>query len=301
MNELIIPLDVPENEHERYSDNLISATGGTGRLMLFAGDQKVEHLNDDFVGNGVAVDDADPEHLFRIAERAKIGAFATQFGNIARYATDHRRIPYIVKMNSKTNLIKTAQAEPISLNWVDVEQVVTLRDENDLDIKGVGMTVYLGSENETVMLSEASNMIYHAHQNGLLSVIWMYPRGKAVPNEKDPHLIAGAAGVAACLGSDFVKINYPQADNAAERLKEAVKAAGRTKVICSGGHRVDAQSFLNQVYDQIHISGAGGAATGRNVHQRPLEDAIRMCNAIYSITVEEMGVEETIKKFGRIA
>ena len=34
------------------SDNLISATGGTGRLMLFAGYQKVEHLNDDFVGNG---------------------------------------------------------------------------------------------------------------------------------------------------------------------------------------------------------------------------------------------------------
>jgi len=36
------------------------------------------------------------------------------------------------------------------------------------------------------------------------------PGGKAVADEKDPHLIAGATGVAACLGSDFVKVNYPK-------------------------------------------------------------------------------------------
>lgn len=41
--------------------------------MLFAGDQKVEHLNDDFFGPEVPEDDADPEHLFRIAAQSKIG------------------------------------------------------------------------------------------------------------------------------------------------------------------------------------------------------------------------------------
>ena len=47
-------------------------------LCFFAGDQKVEHMNDDFYGDGIAPDDANPEHMFEIASRASIGVFATQ-------------------------------------------------------------------------------------------------------------------------------------------------------------------------------------------------------------------------------
>jgi fructose-bisphosphate aldolase/6-deoxy-5-ketofructose 1-phosphate synthase len=74
-------------------------TKGSGRLMLFAGDQKVEHLNNDFYGEGIHPDDADPEHLFRIAAEAKIGVFATQLGLIARYGMDYPHVPYLVKLN----------------------------------------------------------------------------------------------------------------------------------------------------------------------------------------------------------
>ena len=45
----------------------------------------------------------------------------------------------------------------------------------------------------------------------------------------------------------------------------------------------------------IHISGASGNATGRNIHQRPLAEAVRLCNAIYAITVENAGVDEAYK------
>jgi len=74
--------------------------------MLFAGDQKVEHLNDDFYGEEVPEGDADPEHLFKIASQAKIGVFATQLGLIARYGMDYKNVPYLVKVNSKTNLVE---------------------------------------------------------------------------------------------------------------------------------------------------------------------------------------------------
>ncbi|MGB4756897.1 MAG: aldolase, partial [Candidatus Methanoculleus thermohydrogenotrophicum] len=57
-----IPLDVPFREQERYRENYQKMTHGTGRLMLLAGDQKIEHLNDDFAGEGIHPDDADPEH-----------------------------------------------------------------------------------------------------------------------------------------------------------------------------------------------------------------------------------------------
>ena len=60
-----------------------------------------------------------------------------------------------------------------------------------------------GSEYEHEMMSEAAQFIRQAHELGMITVVWMYPRGKAVANEKDPQLISGAAGVAACIGGRF--------------------------------------------------------------------------------------------------
>ena len=93
-----VPADVPFPQQSHYEENFQTMTKGTGRLMLFAGDQKVEHLNDDFYGTlssgeAIAADDADPEHLFKIATNGIIGCFATQLGLIARYGRDYANVP----------------------------------------------------------------------------------------------------------------------------------------------------------------------------------------------------------------
>jgi len=295
--DIIVPLDVPESVKNNYMENFFGMTKGSGRLMLFAGDQKVEHLNDDFSGSGIHPDDEDPEHLFRIAAQAEIGVFATQMGLISRYGMDYSEVPYLVKLNSKTNLVKTNQSDPFSNQWLEVQDVVNLRDRSGLDIPAVGYTIYLGSDFEAQMLRQAARTIRDAHLNGLLTVLWIYPRGKAVTDEKDPHLIAGATGVAACLGSDFVKVNYPKKDGfePKELFKEAVKAAGRTRVVCAGGSIVDPKVFLQRLHDQIFVSGASGNATGRNIHQKSLKEAVGMCNAIHAVTVHGESVEDAMK------
>lgn len=291
-----VPLDVPEGMREKYIENYINITHGSGKLMLFAGDQKIEHLNDDFYGEGIHSDDANPEHLFKIASQAKIGVFATQRGLIAKYGADYQKVPYLVKLNSKTNLVKTSQKDPYNGKISEVEEVVELEKNSGTTILAVGYTVYLGSEYEAQMLKEASEIIYQAHKNGLLAVLWVYPRGQAVKDEKDPHLIAGATGVAASLGTDFVKINYPKQEGkeSKEIFKEAVCAAGRTQVVCAGGSSTDIKVFLERLYDQIQ-SGASGNATGRNIHQKGLKEAVSMCNAIYALTVESKNAEEALK------
>lgn len=296
-----IILDVPEQTRQRYRKNYVKITKGSGRLMLFAGDQKVEHLNDDFHGPEISPQDNDPEHLFEIANQARIGVFATQMGLIARYGSDYPDVPYLVKLNSKTHLVKTAQADPFSSQWLEVNQVDDFREESGLKILGVGYTVYLGSDHEPEILHQAAQLVYEAHRLGYVTVLWMYPRGKAVLDEKDPHLIAGAAGVGAALGSDFVKVNYPekQGFESSQMFKEAVQAAGRTKVVCAGGASCDVKSFLQRLHDQIHISGAFGNATGRNIHQKPLDEAVRFCNAIYEITVEDKSVDEAWKTYSK--
>ncbi|MBO5002977.1 aldolase [Methanocorpusculaceae archaeon] len=296
MSDVKVPLDVPEGMRDVYLANYNLITQGSGRLMLFAGDQKMEHLNDDFYGEGIPADDGDPEHLFRIASEGKIGVFAAQLGLIARYAMDYPEVPYLVKMNSKTHLVGVSQKDPVSRQLWSVGQLVDICAEKNVKIAGIGYTIYLGSENEAEMLAEAAALINDAHFHGLVTVLWIYPRGKAVKDEKDPHLIAGAAGVAACLGSDFVKVNAPKKDgkSGAELLQEAVQAAGRTKVVCAGGSSTSEEKFLAELYDQIHVGGAAGNATGRNIHQKSLAEAVKFCNAIYAITVENKSVEEAL-------
>lgn len=298
-DELRVPLDVMPEFIETYKDNVMAATRGTGRLMLFACDQKIEHLNADFYGEGIDEADANPEHLFKIASQGEIGVLAAQRGLIALYAEDYPEINYLVKMNSKTNLVKTQQQDPYSPQLHSLAAVLDMR-ERGVNIVGIGYTIYLGSELEADMLAEAGELIAEAHAHGLITVLWIYPRGKAVEQEKDADLIAGAAGVAVCLGSDFVKVNPPsKTDEAssAELLTRASQAAGRCGVVCAGGSTVEAEAFLIQLYEQIHTGGAVGNATGRNIHQRSLDEAVRLTRAISAITLADYTPQEALEVF----
>ena len=298
-DEVHVPADVLDVSRERYIDNYMKATRGTGRLMLFACDQKIEHMNDDFYGEGIAADDATPDHLFEIGSKGVIGILAGQRGLVAQYAADYPDINYLVKMNSKTHLVKTAQDDPYSPQLYDLQTVLDLVD-NGVNVVGVGYTIYLGSEYESQMMIEAGQLIADAHANGLIVVLWIYPRGKAVANEKDAHLIAGAAGVACCLGADFVKCNPPKGNDektSAEMLVEASSAAGRTGLVCAGGSTVEADVFLNQLWEQIHVGGAIGNATGRNIHQRTLDEAVRLTKAISAITLGDYDLAAAVKVF----
>jgi len=292
-----VPLLVPYEATPTYIQNYRLITKGSGHLMLFAGDQKIEHLNDDFYGADIHSDDNNPEHLFKIARDADVGCLAVQLGLVSRYGADYPDITYLIKLNSKTHLVKTEQMDPCSSLITTVEDVVRVRDTGRLNIAGIGYTIYLGSIYENQMLAEASRVIAEAQKYGLVTVLWIYPRGKAVKDEKDPHLIAGAAGVASALGADFVKVNPPKKEgaNPAELLREAVYAAGRTKVVCAGGSSVDSDVFLQQLYDQIHVGGCAGNATGRNIHQKSHEEAVRMCKAISAITIDNASVEAALK------
>ena len=298
-----VPVDVSPAMRETYIDNFMKATRGTGRLMLFACDQKIEHLNKDFYDGGEAIDlaDCEPEHLFKIGSQGVCGVLAGQRGLIAQYAGDYPEINYLVKMNSKTNLVKTAQEDPYSPQLYGLDTVLAMRDSG-VNIVGLGYTIYLGSEYEATMMAEAGDLIAQAHAEGLLVVLWIYPRGKAVTAEKDPDLIAGAAGVALCLGADFVKVNPPKPEGEdqrtpAEALAIATKASGRTGLVCAGGSTVDAETFLTQLYDQIHVGGAVGNATGRNIHQRSLDEAVRLTRAISAITLADYEVADALAVF----
>ena len=66
---------------------------------------------------------------------------------IAQYAADYPEINYLVKMNSKTNIVGGSQDDPYSPQLYDLDAVLAMR-EAGVNIVGIGYTIYLGSEYE---------------------------------------------------------------------------------------------------------------------------------------------------------
>lgn len=279
-----IPADVPAKMVDQFRQHYEAITKKSGKLFLFACDQKLEHLNADFHGSHVDPQALDPRHLFTIAQQAPIGAMATHLGLIARYGKEYPGINYIVKMNGKTNL--RPDQDPLSINLWNVAEIIRFKQESQLPICGIGLTLYLGSKYEAVMLKQAAQAITQAHAAGLIAIIWIYLRGKTIDHPESADLIAGAAGVGASLGADFVKLKEPrdhQEKPNADLLKIVTTAAGNTRIICAGGSLAKPELFLQRLHQQITIGGTAGCATGRNIFQRNSVQALALSQAIADI------------------
>lgn len=279
---MLIPADVPLWARAEFRKNYLALTKGTDRFFLFAADHKIEHLDADFSGPHVDPSAHDPAHLFSIAQDASIGGFATQLGLIARYGQQHQAIQYIVKLNSKTNLVPVSEQDPFSQELWNLDEVLSFKKVSGFPIRGIGLTIYLGSIYEASMLTQAAHAIQKAHAQGLITILWIYPRGKAVTEDRNPTLLAGAVGVAAALGADFVKIRTPKVASH-EDLKKALsfitQAAGTTKIIYAGGAAYDPHELLETIALQLS-SGSSGVAIGRNIYQHSLQEALKLSQAI---------------------
>jgi fructose-bisphosphate aldolase/6-deoxy-5-ketofructose 1-phosphate synthase len=295
MKKIIPPLSVPPSKVKEFIKNYKLLTQNSGNLFLIAGDQKIEHLNDDFYGPKIAKEDNNPRHLFNIANNSQGGVLAAHLGLISQYGLEFPQLPYIVKINGKTNIGPNDEKNSSKPLW-SVSDVINFKKNSGLKIAAIGYTIYLGHKYEAQMLHEASQVIFEAHQNGLVAIIWMYPRGKNV-KEEDIHTISGGAGVAASLDADFVKIKYPyKAKNqkkAALDFQEAITAAGKTKIICVGGSKQPAKDLLKFLDMQLQV-GTSGLAIGRNLHQRPEKEAYRLAKAISAMILKSANLKEAL-------
>ena len=234
-----------------------------GKSMLLAYDQGLEH------GPSTDFDDrnVDPSFIMDIAAKAGFNGVVFQKGVAERFYDG--KVPLIVKVNGKTSLVK---GEPVSRQVCSVEQAVAL------GAKGIGYTIYLGSEYESAMLSEFSRIQEEAHRRGLPAIAWIYPRGAGVQNDTSKEIVAYAARAGLELGADAVKIKY-SGDSAS--FSWAVKSAAGVHVFMSGGPKAATdEAFLEQVRGVIK-AGATGVAVGRNVWQN--SDPLKMAEQIKSV------------------
>ena len=236
-----------------------------GKVLILAMDQGMEHGPTDFNGTNI-----NPEYVCDIACRGGFTGFAIQKGIARHYKENYSgKVPLILKLNGRTNIVpKDESYSP---------QVTSVKEAVDLGADAVGYTIYVGSPMEAQMFKEFGAIEREAHDYGLACVVWSYPRGKYVKDEKSKDMVAYAARVALELGADVVKINYPGSIDA---MKWVVASAGRCKVISAGGSKQPDAEFLQKVKDIMAGNGAG-LAVGRNVWQN--EDPLKITGEIRKI------------------
>ena len=263
---------------------------GGGTLLVLPIDQGLEHGPVDFFANP---DSLDPSYQYALARDGRFSAIALHIGLAEKYFHEYAgEVPLILKLNGKTAIPPDAQAFS-SLTG-------TVEDAVRLGAEAVGYTVYVGSPAQDRDFRQLLDVRRDADRLGMPLIVWAYPRGESVAKKggRDSlYAIDYAARVSLELGADIVKVNYPvasekDADSPApynglhlgpeEAFRKVVESAGRALVLVSGGEKLGDPELLEKVRSSMH-AGATGIIFGRNMWQRPRDDALRLTREIHAI------------------
>lgn len=126
------------------------------------------------------------------------------------------------------------------------------------------------------MYEEIGRVAEACERWGMPLLIMSYPRGEKI-DEYGEEYILHAVRIAAELGADIIKTNYPGSPQAFRRVTDSVDVP----VIIAGGCKTNGEtSFLTTIQGSLEAGGRG-VAIGRNVFQH--DDPLAMCRKIAHI------------------
>jgi class I fructose-bisphosphate aldolase len=269
---------------------------GTGKLVILPVDQGFEHgPARSFAKNPGGYD---PEYHVQLAIESGCNAYAAPLGFIEAIAGKYAgQIPLILKLNNSDSLSKLGGA-PISAVTGSVKEAVRL------GCGAIGYTIYPGSDARNEQLENLRGITEEAKANGLVVVVWSYPRGSAISKEGETavDISAYAAQIACQMGAHIVKVKPPKGnlENAeakkvyeeqkipiatlAERTRHVVQSsfAGKRIVIFSGGESKSTEALLEDIRG-LKDGGAFGSIMGRNAFQRPRAEALKLLDDVMRI------------------
>lgn len=253
-----------------------------GTAMFLPIDQGLEHGPVDFFSNP---DSKDPDYQLQLALRGKYTGIVFQYGLAEKYITPYAgQVPLILKVNGKTAIPPDDEAfSPL---------IASVEDAVRLGADAVGYTLYVGSPAQSEDFLQFMEIRQEADALGMPVIVWAYPRGSAIEakgGRDSIYAVDYAARVACELGADVVKVNVPTLDNLsalpkpyneladdqAAAVRRVVESAGKTLVLFSGGSRLNDDDLLARAH-MCMAAGATGLIFGRNMWQRPMEEALAM-------------------------
>ncbi|GMR11942.1 MAG: class I fructose-bisphosphate aldolase [Gemmatimonadota bacterium] len=264
-----------------------------GTLLLLPIDQGLEHGPIDFFPNPPS---QDPEFQWRLALEGNYNGVACHYGLARKYMAKYAgKVPLILKINGKTTI--PSDADAFSSLTGSVEDAVALGAD------AVGYTLYVGSPRQDEDIQQLAMVREDCDKYNMPLIVWSYPRGSAIEEKggRDSlYAVDYAARVALEMGADVVKLNMPKhGDKDAEQpgeyagidfdygegARRVVHSAGRCMVLFSGGSKLGDEDLLHKVRTAME-AGATGLIFGRNMWQRPYDEALAATTRVMDVLRE---------------
>jgi len=277
---------------------------GTGYVSVLPVDQGIEHSG----GASFAKNPAcfDPENIVKLAIEGGCNAVASTLGVLGAVGRKYaHKIPFILKFNHNEFISYPNRYDQIP--FARVEQAA------DMGAVALGATIYFGSAESARQIQEVSEAFQAAHELGMITILWCYLRNSAFKTkEKDYHAAADLTGQANHLGvtlqADIIKQKLPQTNGGytalnfgktdklvysqlakdhpidMTRYQVANCYMGRSGLINSGGAS-GKNDFGDAVKTAVINKRAGGMGliSGRKAFQRPMEEGVKLLNAIQDV------------------
>jgi len=283
-------LDLPTGKKSRLYRMMYEHGPGNGTMMFLPIDQGLEHGPIDFLVNPPALD---PDFQLQLALEGRFSGIVFHIGLATKYMNAYAgKIPLVLKINGKTNIPSDAQ----SFSPLDA----TVEDAVRLGADAIGYTLYVGSPAQDRDFLQFNQVRQDAEKYGMPIIIWAYPRGEAIRAKggvDSLYAIDYAARVALELGADVVKLNVPEHEKIspdqpkpynemdlgyAGGIAKVVASAGRALVLFSGGSKLDDEDLLTKARMAME-NGATGLIFGRNLWQRPMDEALAISKRIAQV------------------
>ena len=297
---------VQQNLQKLYNHGRLA---GTGYLSILPVDQGVEHTAGySFAQNPMYFD---PEGVVRLALEGECNGVASTLGVLGLVSKKYaHKIPFVVKLNHNELL-----TYPNSHNQVLFTQV---KQAYELGARGVGATIYFGSSESRRQITEISEAFYQAHQLGMFTILWCYPRNEAWQKDgKDYESAADVTGQANHLGvtieADIIKQKLPNssrgfvdldfAKHSDEQYQHLIGEhpidlvryqvancyMGKISMLNSGGESKGDED-LHEAIKQAVINKRGGGSgliMGRKVFKRSFDKGVALLKAVQDVYLEQ--------------
>ncbi len=276
----------------------------TGYVSILPVDQGIEHT----AGASFAPNPAyfDPENIIKLAIEGGCNAVASTLGVLGSVARKYaHKIPFVLKFNH--NELMTYP------NTYDQIPFASIDKAYDMGCRAVGATIYFGSPESDRQIVEVAQAFEHAHELGMVTILWCYLRNPAFKTDKkDYHNAADLTGQANHLGvtieADIIKQKAPTCNGGFKTLKFG-KQTEKMYTELSSDHPIDLTRYqvINNYMGRMGLINSGGASgendlaaavetavvnkraggmgliSGRKAFQKPMKDGVKLLHAIQDV------------------
>jgi len=295
------PINVLKSLQSMFSHGRLAETG---YLSILPVDQGIEHsAGASFAPNPIYFD---PENIVKLAIEAGCNAVASTLGVLGSVARKYaHRIPFILKINHNELL-----SYP---NTYDQRLFASVDQGYQMGAAGIGATIYFGSEESRRQIEEISEAFKEAHELGMFTVLWCYIRNNdfsknGVNYETSADLTGQANHLGVTIEADIIKQKLPTNNGGFNAIKFGKTSPlvyekltsdhpidltryqlancymGRIGLINSGG-AAGKNDFKEAVTTAVINKRAGGMGLimGRKAFQRPMEEGIKLIQAVQDV------------------